>query len=346
MQVSLFESLADLPIDAQQLAVDYRERNPFVCDLWLRRFEEYLLQDDDKAVYVVAHRDGATHAVMPLIFTRHHKLRFKKLHSMANFYTTVFEPLLPVDSDQSAAADVIARCLLGDFGSVPLCEIEPVRESGFLELLAASHARLCGQDVGRYEKHINRYERVADDTFESYLSRRPGQLRSTLKRKRKQLEKSADGRVDIYESREDVARAYPNFRTVYDASWKGEESFPEFIGAVIADLADIGKAKLGILSVDGQPAAAQIWFRLAETWGVFKLAYQPQYQHYSVGTLLTAAMIENFFVSGRVTAIDFFSGDDAYKKDWVSESRQHIGLEFIQTGNLIGKALSAKRKFL
>ncbi|MEM7466639.1 MAG: GNAT family N-acetyltransferase, partial [Pseudomonadota bacterium] len=292
MQISLFGSFAELPADAQNLAVNYRAKNPFVCDIWLQRYEEFILAEHDKAVYLVAHQDDVTQAMLPLVLTRHEKLRFKKLHSMANFYTTVFEPLLNETLDQSAAADALAFYLLNEFNSVPLCEIEPLREAAFLELLVANYTRLSGREVRRYEKHVNRFEVVADDTYESYLARRPGQLRSTLKRKRKQLERLTDGRVDIYESYEDVAREYPNFRTVYEHSWKGEERFPDFIGAVVADLARVGKSKLGILYIDGQPAAAQIWMRLAQTWGVFKLAYQPQYAQYSVGTLLTAAMIE------------------------------------------------------
>ena len=344
MEISLFRAFAELPADAQQLAVHYRDINPFVCDLWLKRFEEFLCQGDEEVIYIVAHNDNLTHAILPLILTRHHKLRFRKLHSMANFYTTVFEPLLSDDVNQAAAAEAIATCLASEFKAIPLCEIEPLRDPGFMDQIAASHARLSGQQVGRYVKHLNRYEPVDGDTYESYLARRPGKLRSTIKRKKKQLEKSTDGKITIYETAEDVAREYPKFRNVYAQSWKGEESYPDFIGVVLSDLAGAGKAKLGILSIENQPAAAQIWFRLGSTWGVFKLAYQPQYKQFSVGTLLTAAMIESFFVGEPVSAIDFFSGDDGYKKDWVGECREHFGLEFIHTDNIIGKILNTKRK--
>ena len=41
----------------------------------------------------------------------------------------------------------------------------------------------------------------------------------------------------------------------------------------------------------------------------------------------------------------FFSGDDTYKQDWVSEYRNHFGLEFIQPNNIFGRLLGFKRKF-
>ena len=345
MEVTRFESFAALPADAQQLAIRYRDVNPFVCDLWLKRFEEYLCGPEDELVYLVAGQGNRTHVVLPLVIVRHDKLPLRKLHSMANFYTTVFEPLLNADSNQLLAAQQLASYLYQTFKSVPLVEIEPLREAKFFALLAESFSNLSGQSARRYVKHLNRYERVEGDSYESYLARRPGKLRSTIKRKRKQLEKNTRSETGIFVSAKDIQREYPKFRQVYEESWKGQESYPEFIGAITADLADIGKAKLGILSVEGEPAAAQIWFRIGQAWGVFKLAYRPQFTQYSVGTLLTSAMIESFFDGEPITEIDFFSGDDAYKQDWVSECRDHCGLELIQPGNFFGRLLCIKRKF-
>ena len=228
MEVTRFRSLSALPDDAQQLAINYREVNPFVCDLWLRRFEEHICDVKDELVYLVAGQEGHTQVLLPLMIVQHEKLPLKKLHSMANFYTTVFEPLLSADANQAHAAEALADYLLREFQSVPLIEIEPIRAANFLELMAKNYAHLSGQAVRRYVKHINRYECVDSDSFESYLARRPGKLRSTIKRKRKQLEKNTRSSIDIHVTAADIRREYPKFCQIYAHSWKGQRKFSRF----------------------------------------------------------------------------------------------------------------------
>ena len=160
------------------------------------------------------------------------------------------------------------------------------------------------------------------------------------------LEKETDNSLSIFSTATEIAEQYPKFQLIYDESWKGEESYPEFICDVLQHLAAIGKAKLGILSVDGEPAAAQIWFKIGLAWGVFKLAYRPQFRRYSVGTLLTASMIECLFTESMPSEIDFLSGDDAYKRDWVGQKREHFGMELIGRSNIYGRALGLKRRFI
>jgi CelD/BcsL family acetyltransferase involved in cellulose biosynthesis len=109
-------------------------------------------------------------------------------------------------------------------------------------------------------------------------------------------------------------------------------------------LAGQGIVNLGVLTVDGMPAAAQVWVRIARTWAVFKLAYDPRFADYSVGTILTAHVIEGFFAAGAFDALDFLSGDDTYKRDWMAERRQHWGCEAISPRSPIGQLLRLKRR--
>ena len=69
------------------------------------------------------------------------------------------------------------------------------------------------------------------------------------------------------------------------------------------------------------PVAAQIWFVSNGTAYIFKLAYRTSYRKTSVGTVLTAALIEQVIAVDRVSSIDFLTGDDNYKKDWMQSQR-------------------------
>lgn len=344
MEIQTYDNFSALPADAQALAEQYRETNPFVCDIWLQKFEQYLIGKDEEVLYATAMNADTCETLFPLLVCRTSKLRVTKIRSMTNFYTTVFTPLFRTADAYQKASGLLADYLLAKYPHVVMFEFEPVRDAHPLQLLAQGYSNR-GSGVWRtYHKHINRYEAVLGDDFNDYLKRRPSQLRNTIRRKNKLLGKETDSELNIYATADEIAQHYSAFRLIYEESWKEEESHPDFIGDVLTNLASVGIAKLAVLSVDGEPAAAQIWFKIGGGWGVFKLAYRPKYKRYSVGTLLTAGVIEGLLCDRKTTEIDFFSGDDSYKRDWVVSQREHVGIELLNTKTLTGRALSLKRR--
>lgn len=345
MEIKTYDKFAALPTSAQTLARHYREINPFVCDIWLQKFEKYLIGRNERALYTVAMCGGECAMLLPLLLCRTSKLSVLKIRSMTNFYTTVYSPLISEVISSAELASLIANYFLVTYPNAVIFEFEPLRDNNFLQLMAKEYAKDGNAICREYHKHINRYEAVLGDDFDSYLSRRPSKLKNTIRRKNKLLIKETASVLNIYSTAQDVAQHYAAFRLIYEESWKGEESYPEFIDEVLQHLAEAGEAILAILVVDEEPAAAQIWFKIGEAWGVFKLAYRPKYKRYSVGTLLTAAVIEYVLAERDVTEIDFFSGDDSYKADWAQLRRDHNGIELVNNRTFIGKALSLKRRF-
>ena len=45
----------------------------------------------------------------------------------------------------------------------------------------------------------------------------------------------------------------------------------------------------------------------------------------------------------KVDAIDFLSGDDAYKKNWMTHSRERIKIDVFNSNTLKGRLLSSRR---
>lgn len=72
---------------------------------------------------------------------------------------------------------------------------------------------------------------------------------------------------------------------------------------------------------DGIPVAAQMWTVEKGTAYIHKLAHRSEARDLSPGSLLTAALMERVINQDRVQLVDFGTGDDAYKRNWMEEVR-------------------------
>ncbi|MBM3492639.1 MAG: GNAT family N-acetyltransferase [Alphaproteobacteria bacterium] len=138
------------------------------------------------------------------------------------------------------------------------------------------------------------------------------------------------------------ATALAAYQQVYAASWKEAEPYPAFIPTLIQRLAEDGSLRLGLLSLDGQPAAAQIWLLAGGRATIFKLAYDEAQSRWSVGSLLTAWMFRQVLEHEPVAEIDFGRHDDPYKRDWLPERREHWGLIAYRRDRLGGLAIGLR----
>jgi len=343
------DGFARLPGDAVSLLEQAVHSNPFLSAPWLAAFERYLVQDDETPVYLLARVAGELRMILPLLCQRYPLLGAARLRSMANFYTGLFDvvaaPAADDDAFGAAVAAAFARRIATEFPCLALLEIAPIRDPRGVCARTIEALRDHGYAHRRFVAHGNWYEGVAGLDFAAYLARRPGQVRSTLERKRQRLARDHGYEIDICTDPEALGRRFPDFHAVYALSWKPTERSPSFISAVMERLARDGLVALGILEVAGEPAAVQLWIRVGASWGVFKLAYDPRFRDLSVGTILTARMIESFFAAGPFAELDFLSGDDSYKKDWMADRREHYGFEAIAGRTLAGRLLRLKRRF-
>jgi CelD/BcsL family acetyltransferase involved in cellulose biosynthesis len=85
--------------------------------------------------------------------------------------------------------------------------------------------------------------------------------------------------------------------------------------------------RLGIASISGRPVAAQFWTVEGGTAFIHKLAHVEDARDHSPGSLLTAAMMERAIDVDRVSEVDFGTGDDPYKRDWMDSRRPRYRLD-------------------
>jgi hypothetical protein len=149
--------------------------------------------------------------------------------------------------------------------------------------------------------------------FAAYWAQRPSRLRNTAQRKAK-----AAG-LDIVIHRAFDEAAWGDYESVYEASWKPEEGSPPFLRALAEQEGAAGTLRLGIASKDGKPLAAQLWLVENKQAIIHKLAYREDSKELSPGTVLSMTMFRSALDEDRVRWIDYGTGDDAYKRDWMEE---------------------------
>jgi len=152
-----------------------------------------------------------------------------------------------------------------------------------------------------------------DTDFDTYWAARPSRLRNTAERKAR-----AAG-LDVAIHRRFDDSAWSDYESVYRTSWKPEEGSPAFLRALAEQEGAAGTLRLGIASKDGSAVAAQLWLVENGRATIHKLAYSEAARDLSPGTVLSMAMFRHVLDEDRVSRIDYGTGDDAYKRDWMEE---------------------------
>jgi len=172
--------------------------------------------------------------------------------------------------------------------------------------------------------------------FGAYWAARPAQLRNTAKRRGK----SAGLEIEIYDRFD--AKAWEDYESVYRQSWKPEEgSFP-FLRALAEAEGAAGSLRLGVARKEGRPVAVQLWLVENGEAVIHKLAYAESAKAMSPGTLLGMEMFRRALDQDGVRAIDYGTGDDGYKKDWMAERRTLWQIEAFDPRTLRGLAGAAR----
>jgi hypothetical protein len=153
-----------------------------------------------------------------------------------------------------------------------------------------------------------------------YWAQRPSRLQHTVARKRRQFQ-AAGGRLEVISTRADAERGLQAFQRVYDESWKQREPHPQFIPGLVRLAADAGWLRLGIAWLRDEPVAAQLWLHADGKTDIHKLAYRQAHAKLGAGTLLTAHLMQHALEVDRAQEVDYLTGDDSYKAEWMSQRR-------------------------
>lgn len=232
------------------------------------------------------------------------------LAGLANWYSFRLRPVISVGAD---GLTLLTRLAQGLRRRAPRVTLNPLPDEHGEAAMTAAAFHAAGWWVDMQPCDINHYLDVQGRSFNDYLATRPGPLRTTLKRKGRKVA------CEVHHSFTDAIWA--DYEAVYAASWKGEEGSMPFLRNFAREEAEAGRLRLGIARVDGQAVAAQLWTVEGGTAFIHKLAYVEEAKPLSPGTCLSAALFQAVIDGDRVEHIDFGTGDDPYKRDWMEAQR-------------------------
>lgn len=256
-------------------------------------------------------------------------IRVSSIQSLANYYTIRWQPLASINGVAADPSEIPESLWIATADALvqrrtAIATLTPVvADLAWVERLERLlSARRCS--VRRTEAFGNWVADVRNMRFDDWFDRRPAALRNTWRRRKRQLERRAKIGFELYgadsgnapRTLDDAIAAY---QTVYEKSWKQPEPHPLFIPTLIRRAAERGALRLGILAADGQPIASQLWLRDGAATVIYKLAYDEAWKAFSPGLALSVELFRHAIDVDRVSLIDYGSGDDAYKRDWMDK---------------------------
>ncbi len=260
-------------------------------------------------------RDGEHRAILPLMRLG------RRIVALANWYSFRVRPLVTIGADVRALLTAMARDLAGEapritFGPLP-------NEEGEAALLEDCFRR-AGWAVFRERCDVNHTLQIDGRSFADYMASRPGPLRTTLKRKA--------GKVTVTIETAFNPESWSAYEAIYAQSWKPNEGSPEFLRRFAEEEGAAGRLRFGIAFAEGVPVAAQFWTVEHHTAFIHKLAHTQDSKPLSPGTALSAALFEYVIDHDHVALVDFGTGDDSYKRDWMEVARPRYRIEAFRPG--------------
>lgn len=341
--VETYQNLAELPADAEAAFSQAQQAGGmFLSRPWMENLAARgLAQPSSLRIYGV--RDAANDKLALLLPLRQVAAGFglRRLEALANWYSSLYGVVGATEAMQEARLKRLARHIASESPRWHVLDLHPLDPSDALFQPLVQALRDAGMATQRYFCFVNWYLDVAGRSYDAYAATLPSRLKNTLKRRGRQLEKSGRAQFDIVTGGTGLEAAIAAYEAVYARSWKSAEPTPDFMPGLMRTCAANGWLRLGIATVDGAPAAAQLWIVCGGVASIYKLAYDEHYASLSIGSLLTERLMRHVIDIDRVREVDYLTGDDAYKRDWMSHSRERCGIVAFNLRSLRGLLAAA-----
>jgi len=296
VNVKLFDSLADVAADAGDALDRSRQQQLYDRMAWFERTAKYCGSGETLVARAAKGEEKAW-----LFLSKTGKC---KAEALASWYTLAFDIVRTGDYDG------LIEALAGELKDLASITLAPIADPSAIEKGFQS----AGWKVIKTVTNQNWELRPPKD-FDSFWKARPGKLRSTVKRKGKKAN------LEIAIHREFDEQAWADYRTIYAHSWKPNEGSWDFMREFAESEGDAGTLRLGVAYKEGEPVAAQLWHVENGHATIHKLAYCESAKSYSPGSILSEAMFRHVIEQDAPEIIDYGTGSEPYKADWMDAPR-------------------------
>ena len=332
MRIRIYHDLNDLPPAFAELFAEAGRASVYATRAWFANLAETAPEPNAALrVYAVEGGEAGGNGALGLLILRAEGgsdgRAPRRLASLTNIYSMLFMPILAeAAGDGRTVLTALARAIAGERPRIAQIQIEAMDPASPIFGAFADALRAAGFVVQPYFHFGNWYEETEGLSIEDFMARRPSALRNTVRRKERKLEKDHSVAFRLIDGGPDLEAGVEAYQKIYAGSWKEPEPYPRFTLGLVRAAATLGALRLGLLGIDGEPAAAQIWLVGAGRATIYKLAYDERFKSLSPGSILTRRIAEQVLARDRVREIDYGRGDDPYKSQWLSCRRERWGL--------------------
>ncbi|MGB0748683.1 MAG: GNAT family N-acetyltransferase [Magnetospiraceae bacterium] len=334
MSVTFYDDLEALPAAGAALFAPTPAGNFYDSAAWWHCLVASAVAPGTACRFALSTDDqGQPEALLPLQCSKPGKFA-----SLTNMYSMEYQPMLRPNAPLSEALNRLARGLRAAKTPVHSLWLDSLPEESALLDPFCNALRKAGYALHRYHHFVNWYEDTAGKSLDAYMADRPSKLKNTIKRKRKALERDHQVEMILVTDSVGLDAAMADYDAIYAKSWKQPEPYPNFVRELARAAAEAGTLRMGVLKVDGVPAAAQVWLVFNGRATIYKLAYDEDFKKQSVGSILSVFLTDAVLNETGIDEIDFGRGDDSYKKDWLNTRRERGGLVAAFPFSLVGGA--------
>ena len=273
----------------------------------------------DKAPLLLRAREGDADVWMPMM-----QLAGGQYGALANYYNFTWRPIFGGGYGEVTRLALLRQLALTARDHGRRLTLAPLPDEDHAATELATAFEQAGWVVEQTQCDENHYLVLNGRSFDQYWEARPGQLKNTVKRK---------GKKGIVSTRIETMfseTSWADYETIYGRSWKPHEGSPDFLRLIAEQESAAGALRLGLAYIDGQPVAAQYWTVENGVALIHKLAHDERHVSASPGTLLSAALFQHVIDVDRVDEIDFGTGSDGYKREWMEAVRPRYRLDMFR----------------
>lgn len=273
------------------------------------------------------YRDQQLVLVLPLMSADQQRT----LVALSNYYSPEYKPLQ--SEDAGFANDKLWPILLAAMSTLwpqwQQLQLHPLSAT-----TAAKIQQNCPAHVSRLQSNIGHNWRAFATSNTGYWQNRQSQLVNTIRRKKKKLLQLG---ADIQIHRQLTPELLTAYWHIYQRSWKQAEPSTDFINWLLHCASEQGQLRLGLLRIDGAAVAFQFWLVQQQQAAIVKLSQDQAFDALSPGTVLMAAMIDEVMTRDGVTELDFLTGNDDYKAQWMDQCLPLLQLDLYNCQHLRGR---------
>jgi len=349
LQTHLYKTIAEARQCTGPQAQDHASADLHQSWSWFENLERYGLPADvQPACVIVQGADARATVGLPFALQPRSQAALfgPAVSALTTYYSSLFGPVgHEVDCGVDACRAAL-QALRGLGSAADVVDLQPLdKDSRFFHAMRAA-LMAEGYVVDSYFAFGNWHLPCEGLGFDTYFAGLPSRVRNTIQRNRKKLDKNGAWSIEVHsQPGPGMDEAISCFVSVYNRSWKVPEPFPDFVPGLCRMASQEGWLRLGVLKIGDVPAAAQLWLVRDRKALIYKLAYDEAFSAFSPGSVLSAELFRAVLDDEQVVDVDYLTGDDKYKQDWMRQRRERHGIVAFRQSSLRG-LLSAGKHML